>query len=194
VRLVVRVLRGAALLSVAALFAALVYRIAAGNPGAGLVRAIRAERAPAAPDVRFKVIWPHSATWPADLRVPVGKQTFSLSALRGYPVVINFWASWCTPCSREAGVLAAAARAERGRVVFLAVDVNDYTSDARRFLGEHRVPFVAVHSGGSISARFGLVGLPETFYLDRRGRIRGMTRGQVSAAALRRQIDRAARA
>jgi cytochrome c biogenesis protein CcmG/thiol:disulfide interchange protein DsbE len=118
----------------------------------------------------------------------------SLRALRGYPVVLNFWASWCSPCSREAGLLAAAAKAERGRVVFLAVDVNDFTSDARRFLGSHRVPFVAVRSGSSISERFGLVGLPETFYVDRLGRIRGMTRGQVSAATLRRQIERAARA
>jgi cytochrome c biogenesis protein CcmG/thiol:disulfide interchange protein DsbE len=188
------VLRGAALVGVLALFAALVYRIAAGNPGAGLVRAIGAERAPAAPDVSFKVIWPHPDTWPADLRVAAGKRTLSLRALRGYPVVLNFWASWCSPCSREAGLLAAAAKAQRGRVVFLAVDVNDFTSDARRFLGSHRVPFVAVRSGSSISERFGLVGLPETFYVDRLGRIRGMTRGQVSAATLRRQIERAARA
>jgi cytochrome c biogenesis protein CcmG, thiol:disulfide interchange protein DsbE len=194
VRLAVGVLRGAALLSVVALFAALVYRIAAGNPGAGLIRAVRAQRAPAVPDARFNVIWPHSETWPANLRASAEQGTLSLSALRGYPVVLNFWASWCTPCEREADLLASAAKAERGRVVFLAVDVHDFSSDARRFLGRHRVPFVAVRSGNSISERFGLVGLPETFYVDRRGRIRGMTRGQLSAAALRRQIERAARA
>lgn len=193
-RLVVGALRGAALLSVLALFAALVYRVAGGNPGAGLVNAVRAQRAPVVPDVSFKVIWPHSETWPANLRASAEQGRLALSALRGYPVVLNFWASWCTPCEREAGLLAAAAKAERGRVVFLAVDVHDFSSDARRFLGRHRVPFVAVGSGNSTSERFGLVGLPETFYVDRHGRIRGMTRGQLSAAALRRQIELAARA
>lgn len=187
-------MRGIALLGVVALFAVLVYRIAGGNPGAGLVRAIRAQRAPAAPDVRLAVIWPHSETWPARLRASVRRGTLSLRALRGYPVVLNFWASWCTPCEREAGLLAAAAKAQRGRVVFLAVDVNDFASDARRFLGAHHVPYVAVRSGSSISERFGLVGLPETFYVDRLGRIRAMTRGQLSAASLRHQIERAARA
>jgi cytochrome c biogenesis protein CcmG, thiol:disulfide interchange protein DsbE len=181
------------LLSVVALFAALVYRVAAGNPGAGLVNAVRAKRAPAAPDMRFKVIWPHFETWPVKLRAPAEGGTLALSALRGYPVVLNFWASWCTPCEREAGLLAAAAKARRGHVVFLGVDVHDFSSDARRFLGRHRVPFVAVGSGNSTSDRFGLVGLPETFYLDRHGRIRGMTRGQLSAAALRSQIEVAAR-
>jgi cytochrome c biogenesis protein CcmG/thiol:disulfide interchange protein DsbE len=188
------VLRGAALLSVVALLAVLIYRVAAGNPGAGLVNAVQAERAPAVPDMSFKVIWPHSETWPANLRASAERGTLALSALRGYPVVLNFWASWCTPCEREAGLLAAAARAERGRVVFLAVDVHDFSSDARHFLGRHRVPYVAVGSGGSTSERFGLVGLPETFFVDRHGRIRGMTRGQLSAAALRSQIERAARA
>jgi cytochrome c biogenesis protein CcmG/thiol:disulfide interchange protein DsbE len=187
-------MRGIALLGVVALFAVLVYRIAGGNPGAGLVRAIRAQRAPAAPDVRLAVIWPHSETWPARLRASVRRGTLSLRALRGYPVVLNFWASWCTPCEREAGLLAAAAKAQRGRVVFLAVDVSDFASDARRFLRAHHVPYVAVRSGSSISERFGLVGLPETFYVDRLGRIRGMTRGQLSAASLRHQIERAARA
>ena len=187
-------LRGAALLSVLALLAALVYRVAAGNPGAGLVNAVRAQRAPAVPDMSFKVIWPHSETWPANLRASAERGTLALSALRGYPVVLNFWASWCTPCEREAGLLAAAARAERGRVVFVAVDVHDFSSDARHFLGRHRVPYVAVGSGGSTSERFGLVGLPETFFVDRHGRIRGMTRGQLSAAALRSQLERVARA
>ena len=181
-------MRGVALLGVSALFAVLVYRIARGNPGAGLIRAVKAQRAPTAPDVRLVVIWPHLETWPSRLRPSVRGGMLSLSGLRGYPVVLNFWASWCTPCEREAPVLRSAAESLRGRVVFVAVDVNDFASDARRFLGAHRVPYVAARSGGSIAERFGLVGLPETFYVDRRGRIRGVTRGELSAAVLRQQI------
>ncbi len=185
--------RGVALCGISVLFAVLVYHIARGNPGAGLIRDVRANRAPVAPDVRLSVIWPHSETWPRRLRRSLRRGTFSLASLRGYPVVLNFWASWCTPCGREAPILTSAARAQRGRVVFVAVDVNDFAKDARRFLGAHRVPYVAVRSGGSIAERFGLVGLPETFYVDRLGRIRGLTRGQLSADALRRQLKLASR-
>jgi hypothetical protein len=53
------------------------------------------------------------------------------------------------------------------------------------------VPYVAVHSGRSIADRFGLIGLPETFYVDRRGRIRDVTRGELSAATLDRALARA---
>jgi cytochrome c biogenesis protein CcmG, thiol:disulfide interchange protein DsbE len=181
--------RALALLGVAALFAVLVYRVAGGNPGARLVRAVAAHRAPAAPDMKLTVIWKRSETWPPRLRRALRHGTLSLQSLRGYPVVLNFWASWCTPCEREAELLASAAQAQRGRVVFLAVDVHDYSGDARRFLRAHRVPFVAVRSGASAIGRFGLVGLPETFYIDRRGRITGMTRGQLSTASFRQQLD-----
>jgi cytochrome c biogenesis protein CcmG, thiol:disulfide interchange protein DsbE len=186
------VARAVALVGVVILFAVLAFRIARGNPGAGLISAVRAHRAPAAPDVHLTVIWPHSETWPRRLQVAAHSGSLSLAGLRGYPVVLNFWASWCTPCGREASLLASEARSERGRVVFVAVDVNDFASDARRFLGAHRVPYVAVRGSSAVAARFGLVGLPETFYVDRRGRIRALTRGQVSAVTLRRQIAVAA--
>lgn len=99
--------------------------------------------------------------------------------------------AWCSPCQREAALLASAARAQRGRVVFVGVDVNDLTADARDFLRVHHVPYVAVHSGRSIANRFGLIGLPETFYVDRRGRIQDVTRGELSAAVLQRALGRA---
>jgi NAD(P)-dependent dehydrogenase (short-subunit alcohol dehydrogenase family) len=85
--------------------------------------------------------------------------------------VLNFFASWCDPCNREAGVLSAAARRARTRVVFLGADVNDYRPAARRFLRVHRVPFAAVRPGSRMVKAFGLIGLPETFYLDRRGHV-----------------------
>jgi cytochrome c biogenesis protein CcmG/thiol:disulfide interchange protein DsbE len=180
--------RGLALLGVVVLLAILAYRVARGNPGAGLMSAVRAHRAPQVPDARLTVIWAHPETWPRSLRASILRGRLSLSDLRGYPVVLNFWASWCSPCAHEAGLLASVAESERGRVVFLAVDVHDFSSDARRFLGAHHVPYVAVRSGSSVAEQFGLVGLPETFYVDRAGRIRGVTQGQLSANVLRRQI------
>ena len=188
-------LRLSATLLVLALFALLSYRIVQGLSGtraaARLTQAIASHRGPPAPNVRLSVIWPQSGTWPQPLRAAARRGTLQLGDLRGYPVVLNFWASWCSPCQREAALLASAAKAQRGRVVFVGVDVNDLTGDARHFLSVHHVPYVAVHSQSSISTRFGLIGLPETFYLDRSGRIQDVTRGQLSGATLRQALSRA---
>lgn len=181
-------MRLSAMLLVAFLFAALTYRIVHGVSGARLTRAINAHRSPPAPNIELSVIWPQAETWPPRLRASVNRGTFRLRDLRGYPVVLNFWASWCSPCRHEAAILASAAEARRGRVVFLGVDVNDLTTDARRFLRKQQIPYVAVRSGGSIADRFGLIGLPETLYVDRRGDIRDVTRGELSAATLNRAL------
>jgi thiol-disulfide isomerase/thioredoxin len=185
-------MRLSASLLVLILFAVLVYRIADGMSGTRFARAVNEHRSPAAPNVKLSVIWAQTGTWPQRLRASAGRGSLWLSDLRGYPVVLNFWASWCSPCQREAAVLVSAAEARRGRVVFVGVDVNDLTGDARRFLRAHDVPYVAVHSGRSVADRFGLIGLPETFYVDRRGRIREVTRGELSAEALDRGLARAA--
>jgi cytochrome c biogenesis protein CcmG/thiol:disulfide interchange protein DsbE len=185
-------LRVSATLLVLVLFAVLTYRIVHGNAGAArLTRAIKAHRSPPAPNVRLSVIWSRGETWPRPLRTSLARGSLRLTDLRGYPVVLNFWASWCDPCRREAALLASAAKARRGRIVFLGVDVNDLNGDARRFLRAHDVPYVAVHSSQSTADRFGLIGLPETFYLDRQGRIRDVTRGELSAAMLDRSLARA---
>jgi cytochrome c biogenesis protein CcmG/thiol:disulfide interchange protein DsbE len=188
-------MRISATLLVLVLFAVLTYRIVHGVSGARssarLTDAIKAHRSPPAPNVKLSVIWPQAETWPQRLWASLDRGTLRLGDLRGYPVVLNFWASWCSPCQREAALLASAAEARRGRVVFVGVDVNDLTSDARHFLRAHHVPYAAVQSGRSIADRFGLIGLPETFYVDRRGRIQDVTRGQLSAAALQRALVRA---
>ena len=188
-------LRLSATLLVVVLFALLTYRIVHGLSGAQsaaqLIRAVKAHGSPPAPNVQLSVIWPKAGTWPQRLRGSVDRGTLRLADLRGYPVVLNFWASWCSPCRREAALFASAAEERRGHVVFVGVDVNDLPGDARDFLRAHHVPYVAVHSGRSIADQFGLIGLPETFYVDRRGRIQDVTRGELSAAALERALGRA---
>ena len=195
-RLLVRSMRLAATVLVLVLFALLTYRIVHGfssaRSAAWLTHAIEARRSPSAPNVRLSVIWPQSETWPERLRAYPERGTVGLADLRGYPVVLNFWASWCSPCRREAAVLASAAEARHGRVVFVGVDVNDSASDARHFLRAHHIPYVAVHSTSSVTDRFGLIGLPETFYVDRKGRIEGVTRGELSSGTLDRALTSAA--
>ena len=187
-----RLLQGATLVAVAGLLALLAWRLVAKNRGAELVGAIGKGRTPAAPAFDLPVIWPRAETWPPPLRRALGDGRIALGELRGYPLVINFWASWCIPCKAEAPALAASARAHAGKVAFLGIDVQDLTSDARRFLRRHGANYVSVRDGGnSVYAAYGLTGVPETYYLDRRGRIVAHSLGQLSRDELEQGIARA---
>jgi cytochrome c biogenesis protein CcmG/thiol:disulfide interchange protein DsbE len=106
--------------------------------------------------------------------------------------VINFWASWCIPCRHEAPLLVASARAHAGDVAFLGVDVQDLKSDARGFLRKYHVNYVSVRDGpGGTYDDYGLTGLPETYYVDARGRLIGHYAGEVSRAQLEAGIQAA---
>jgi cytochrome c biogenesis protein CcmG, thiol:disulfide interchange protein DsbE len=104
-----------------------------------------------------------------------GTGKLSLASLRGKPVVLNFWASWCVPCKGEATMLESAwQRYRKQGVVFLGVDYHDVTSDARTFLSHHGVTYTTIQDGsGLIGDRYGLTGVPETYFINRRGRLVG---------------------
>jgi cytochrome c biogenesis protein CcmG, thiol:disulfide interchange protein DsbE len=102
-----------------------------------------------------------------------GSGHISLASLRGKVVVLNFWASDCIPCKQEQGELNAAAAkwADKG-VVFLGIDEVELRSFAQRYLVHYKVQYPSVADGdGSIAGKFGVTGTPETFFIDRRGRV-----------------------
>jgi cytochrome c biogenesis protein CcmG, thiol:disulfide interchange protein DsbE len=96
-----------------------------------------------------------------------------LADLRGKAVFLNFWASWCPPCRVEAPALEAAWRRYRERdVVFLGVNIQDTDENARRFLSEFAITYPnGIDRGSRIAIDYGVWGLPETFFIDREGRI-----------------------
>lgn len=104
-----------------------------------------------------------------------GTGTLDLSSLRGHPVVLNFWASWCGPCKAESPQLQREYLRYRAQgVVFIGVDYHDVTSDARTFLRHHGITYPNVADGsGKIGERYGITGVPETYFVDRRGRLVG---------------------
>jgi cytochrome c biogenesis protein CcmG/thiol:disulfide interchange protein DsbE len=168
------------------LLALLVWKVVGSERGADLVSNIRHGRNPTAPAFTLPVIWTHSETWPRSLLPALDDGELSIGELRGHPVVLNVWASWCRPCRAEAPRLAASARAHAGEVVFLGLDVQDFKGDARRFLKRYDVRFVSVRDGtGSTGDAYGITGVPETYWIDARGRIVDHYPGEIS----RRQLE-----
>ena len=126
-----------------------------------------------------------------------GSGTVDLASLRGKPVVLNFWASWCVPCKSEAAALEAAYRRYRTQgVVFLGVDYHDVTGDARNFLNHHDVTYTTLQDGsGMVGDRYGFSGVPETFFIDRRGRLVGVhIEGPITDPKVARQFEQGVRA
>lgn len=188
-----RLLQLLSLGAVLGLLTLLIVHFFAVHRGAELVKAIGTGKRPAAPAFTLPVIWSDSPTWPASLRPNLKRQKLALRQLRGYPVVLNFWASWCIPCKAEAPRLDAVAQEHAGDVVFLGVDVQDGTSDARSFLRYHDVHYASLHDNSGLTYDgYGLTGVPETYWLDARGRIVAHFAGAVSKAQLESGI-RAAR-
>jgi cytochrome c biogenesis protein CcmG, thiol:disulfide interchange protein DsbE len=112
--------------------------------------------------------------------------SLQLSSLRGKVVVVNFWASWCHPCREEAPALEAASKRFGDKAVVVGVDVRDASGAARRFLRKYDLTYPAVHDNRDLTwPKYGLTGLPETFFLDRRGRVVQHVISQVSAADIR---------
>ena len=176
---------------VIALLALLAWATLAAGKGRSLVAQIAAGEAPSAPAFELEVIWPGTESWPADLQAAADGR-LSLAELRGRPVVLNFWASWCIPCRDEAPSLNASAGAHRGEVVFVGVDVQDLRSDALSFLREFNVAYVSVRDEADETFRaYGLTGVPETYYVSADGRIVAHSPGAITRSSLEAGITQA---
>jgi cytochrome c biogenesis protein CcmG/thiol:disulfide interchange protein DsbE len=102
-----------------------------------------------------------------------GRQVPGLDAasFNGAVTLVNVWASWCVPCHEEAPLLMQLAQDSRLRLV--GINYKDQAENARRFLGRYGNPFAAVGAdqNGRASIEWGVYGVPETFVVDRQGRI-----------------------
>jgi cytochrome c biogenesis protein CcmG/thiol:disulfide interchange protein DsbE len=118
-------------------------------------------------------------------------QTVTLSELRGQVVVVNFWASWCPPCREEAAYLERTWRAYRDRgVVFIGVDWVDTEKEALAYIDEFGITYLnGPDIGTRIAQAYRIQGVPETFFVDKSGRLRGVHIGPLVPPELDNRIE-----
>jgi cytochrome c biogenesis protein CcmG/thiol:disulfide interchange protein DsbE len=120
-----------------------------------------------------------------------GAPPVRLADYRGRPVVVNFFASWCTPCKREMPAFARIARELDGRVAFIGVNHQDSRRLARQLVAETGVDYPTGYDpDGTVARSYRLVGMPTTVFVAPDGRLLATHAGEISAADLRATIRR----
>ena len=171
----------AAILAVAALVFVLVYGVAAKSEDKTLDEAVRNNELPTAPSKTLPVLGN------AD-------QQRALTDYKGKVVLLNFWASWCTPCRTEAPELEKAQqRLQRsGAGTVLGVAYQDAPSDSEKFIEEFGLTYPSLRDvGGKLAKEYGTRALPETFVINPQGKVVALSRGTVTQDFLDQAIDKA---
>ncbi len=149
-----------------ALVALLVYGLVAVGESTTIDHAVAPGERPAAPDRSLPKL---------------GGGQASLADFKGKPLVVNFWASWCDPCKDEAPALVKAQKQlERAGGTIVGVTVDDSSPDSVAFMKEHELDFPSLRDvDGELGKEYGRTGVPETFIIDREGRVVAVSRGQI---------------
>jgi cytochrome c biogenesis protein CcmG/thiol:disulfide interchange protein DsbE len=181
--------RWAVMVLVAGFLALLTYGLLSKGTDDRIDEALASGRAIAAPGFSLEVL--ARGDLPPRLERSIGRTLesgrLSLADLRGMPVALNLWASWCSPCREEAGRLERAWRLlGPSGVVFLGLDIQDLRENARDFMGRYATTYPSVREPQrDVADAYGATGIPETYFIDRRGRVVAHARGPVTTGQLR---------
>ena len=128
---------------------------------------------------------------PDFLKQSLDGEMVSLSGLRGKVVMVDFWSSWCPPCRQEAPGLAQVFREyEDKNIDFIGVIIWDNRRDAARYVQEFNLPYPNVlDETGEIAIDYGVVGIPEKFFIDAYGNLVRKFAGPMEPKALRAILD-----
>jgi cytochrome c biogenesis protein CcmG/thiol:disulfide interchange protein DsbE len=153
----------------------LTYGLLSKATNKGIDEALAHGTAPPAPSFELPILEPGRlpVALAGRLKAPAADGSLSLAALRGAPFVLNFWASWCVPCREEAPVLQRGwERLGRRGVLFLGLNMQDLTGDARSFLADFGITYPTIRDEGDDVARaYGVTGVPETYFISAHGRV-----------------------
>lgn len=117
-----------------------------------------------------------------------GDGTISIDDYRGRWVLVNFWASWCTPCEDESPEIERFSRELDGDLAVLGINSEDNSVDANAFIDEYGLTWDMVKDTGDRSDAFGVLGFPESFLVDPDGNLALIRRGPVDRAFLEDQV------
>jgi len=117
-------------------------------------------------------------------------QPVTLAALKGHPVWINFWATWCPPCQRETPVLRETYAAHKAEgLVLLAIDVQEDPSSVRQYAIKYGLTYpIGLDVTGAIFHTYRIFGLPSQYFIDRNGVIRGRYFGPLTRDLAEQQL------
>lgn len=127
---------------------------------------------------------------PAFVLADLDGNRLSLADLRGRPVIVNFWASDCAPCVEEFPLLTSAAAAHQGdQLAVVGIVFRDDPEPAREFLARMGATWPsAMDPGEAVAMQYGIIGPPDTFFIDRDGIVVSRQIGPLSAADLERRL------
>ncbi len=162
----------------AALIGLLVYGVSAQAPNRTLDQRVALKELPPAPEAA------------RTLPLLSGSGTSTLASLRGKVVVLNFWASWCGPCETEAPLLEHAQNdLEHSNATVLGITYEDDSPDSLRFVRHNRLTYPNLRdNSGSFARSYGTDQLPESFILNRQGRIVALSRGEIDQSFIARAV------
>jgi cytochrome c biogenesis protein CcmG, thiol:disulfide interchange protein DsbE len=183
-------LRGGAILIALLFIGLLAYGVINKAPKTGIDDSLAQSRPVAAPAFELAVLQRGDLgpILAPRLRSALADGRVSLDELRGTPLVLNFWASWCIPCRDEAPLLQRTWRSQArpAGVLFLGLDMQDFTGDARDFLREFGIDYLNIRDPTNpVARRYQVTGVPETFFITARGQIVGHVVGVTSSEQLR---------
>ncbi len=116
-------------------------------------------------------------------------QQVALSGYQGQPLIVNFFASWCDPCKTETPLLARFYRTEKGKVALVGMDENDVIGNATSFTRADGVSYpVGWDPQSSVASAYGVIALPQTFFLNARHQIVDRIFGAVTLTGLHKGI------
>ena len=151
--------------------------------GFGVVVAVNPEARPSGAEPAV-VAQPQGIAPAFDLASVTTGGPVDLGLAQGRPVVLSFFASWCSSCRQELGTVASLARASGSSVQVIGIDVNDESSVARKLLADNHISYpVGADGEDVVASRYRLVGLPTTVFLDARHRVAGRVVGPLTAPA-----------